>query len=151
MRIASDRTKSEGYDRPFRGGMQLIVFEVNKQHADIGCSHRRRDVRVEAEEVRWIVLVLEGDKPLVVGAVRGPDPILALLPQVVDVLPAHRELLHDQRRVQKLAGGSEVEHPVIESAINRNSRVAEGAEVMVTGCPATVSFTISCQVRIWMG
>jgi hypothetical protein len=39
-----------------------------------------RDVRVESEEVGWVVLVLQRDQPLVVATVRSPDSVFAFLP-----------------------------------------------------------------------
>src|SRR2546423_14537888 len=49
-------------------------------------SHRRLDILVEAEQVRRVVLVLQGDQPFVlVGAIGRSDPILVPPIQVVDV------------------------------------------------------------------
>src|SRR5829696_2162708 len=55
---------------------------------------RRPYVLVETEEVRRIVLVLQGYQPLVVCAVCLLDPVFSLFSQVVDVDPCLEERLH---------------------------------------------------------
>ncbi len=48
-------------------------------------SGRRLDVRVEAEEVVRVVLLLQGGQPLVVGAVGGRNALLIILAEIVHV------------------------------------------------------------------
>ena len=61
-------------------------------------SHRRLDVLVELEQIRWVVFILQGNQPLVfLGAIGGQDPLSALvglLPQIVDVHAAGQAWLH---------------------------------------------------------
>src|SRR5277367_5307105 len=54
----------------------------------------RLDVLVEAEEVRRIVFILQGDEPPEVVAIGSPDPRAFLGVQVVDVHFTGRERLH---------------------------------------------------------
>src|SRR5205823_9456382 len=54
----------------------------------------RLDVLVEAEQVRRIVFVLQGDEPLVALAVGGPDPRGFFRVEVVDIHLSGREGLH---------------------------------------------------------
>src|SRR5437016_119605 len=58
-------------------------------------SHRRLDILVEAEQVRWVELVLQFDQPFVLcGAVGCLDAVFALTAQVVDIDGLGRERLH---------------------------------------------------------
>src|SRR5262245_17106634 len=64
------------------GGSRL---QVQKLTASSRSSHRL-DVLVEAEEVGWIIPVLQGHQPRILrGAVGRSDPVCALLAQAVDV------------------------------------------------------------------
>src|SRR5215471_14261560 len=53
--------------------------------------HRRFDVLVVAEQIRWIVLLLQPRQTLVVGAIGRPDlvcTLVSLLTDVVDIDPS---------------------------------------------------------------
>src|SRR5664279_5380348 len=69
--------------------------------SDSSPSDRWLDVLVEAEQVRRIIGVLEGNEPVIVGAVGLPYPLLALHAEHVDVDPTACKWL---RRLRGFAG-----------------------------------------------
>src|SRR5262245_62735997 len=64
--------------------------------------HRGPNVLVVAEQVRGVVLVLQGDQPFIVLSEGGPDPVhtlLGLSAQDIDVATPHDEGFHRLRRL----------------------------------------------------
>src|SRR5262245_49965747 len=64
--------------------------------------HRGPNVLVMAEQVRGVVLVLQGDQPCIVLSEGGPDPVnplLSLSAQDIDVATPHEEGFHRLRRL----------------------------------------------------
>src|SRR5215471_12493943 len=58
-------------------------------------SYRRFDVRIEAEEVGRVILVLQAHEPLVVRPIGCSDSVVAFLREVIDIHPASREWPHE--------------------------------------------------------
>lgn len=58
-------------------------------------SQRRLDVLIEAEKIRWVILVLHGDETLIRLRIIGRShPLLSLVTEKVDIDPTSREGLH---------------------------------------------------------
>ena len=69
-------------------------------------SHRRLDILVEAEQVRWVVLVLQLDQASVVGPIGIPDPLGPVI--IAQVIHVHTVRQMRPYRVEELARPADV-------------------------------------------
>src|SRR5262245_10868984 len=79
--------------RTGRGGARLHSLGVRSRHARDTAFCGGRDVVVDVEEVVGVVLALDRYEPIVVGAVRRPNPRRAVVRVEVIGIDAAREAL----------------------------------------------------------
>src|SRR5688572_33494715 len=72
----------------------IWCFDGDQPAIPVAVPHGRRDVLIHPEQVRRVVLLLERSQPLIVGAISGPDPTLALVTEIVHIGALLQKWLH---------------------------------------------------------
>lgn len=86
------------------------------------------------------------ERQLAAGELAGDGLAGSLLPPGLR-LP----VVHDQAAVAQPPGGAKVQHPPLKRPLEGDASVAEGTVAHGDRHSPTVSLTISCHIRIWMG